>query len=121
MKKIDKLLDFRIDEERKELVVYQNNREVKRLGWQEFGEMQSNKLKIDMVDQIDYSVQDDEILMYADIGLWLHSGGPAQYQPNEEGVICFKVKYKDNGFVLEEMTNELVSDPEVKYFEKLRR
>ena len=99
---IKKILDFNLDLNRKQLILSSNKQIVKCLDWNNYKESFDQKtIIIDCLNQVHYTIQDHEILMYVDFGIWLSTGGPPIFSKNNEGRVPFCVKYEDGTFKLD--------------------
>lgn len=82
-----------------QMIIYRNGTEEKTIDLKKYGNMSDKEIYgIDYLNQINYSITDDKILMNIDIGICFERGGPAIYIPDGAGMVSFEVTYLNGNF-----------------------
>lgn len=98
--KLREILKFYINAD-DQMIIYKNGTEEKIIDLKKYGNMPDKGIYgIDYLNQINYSITDDKVLMNINIGIWLEKGGPVIYSPDNAGRMSFEVTYSNGNFEL---------------------
>lgn len=98
--KIKETLKIYINEHNN-LVVIKDNKLEKEIDLSKYWSLANKEIYgIDCLNQIEYSITDDKILMCIDIGVWFSQGGPGVYFTDNTGKINFELTYLNGDFKL---------------------
>ncbi len=99
---IEKIYDFQVDIGNWEVIIKKNDTVEKVIDWGNFSQYYvDGEFQLDYLNQIEYEILDDKIVMNIDVGIWTNKGGPQKYFQNNAGTLSFNVLYENEQFRLE--------------------
>ena len=99
---IEKIYDFQVDIGNWEVIIKKNDTVEKVIDWGKFSQYYvDGEFQLDYLNQIEYEILDDKIVMNIDVGIWTNKGGPQTYFQNNAGTLSFNVLYENEQFRLE--------------------